>query len=76
MIKIILVPNYPLENNFWKTELTLRRPKQHRSQAPDVSDLAQTVPGYIYLLVNWLEALAEIRRFDVIFSEALLVKAS
>ena len=23
--------------------LTLRRPKQHRSQAPDVPDLAQTV---------------------------------
>ena len=25
------------------TELTLRRPKKHRSQAPDVPDLAQTV---------------------------------
>ena len=26
-----------------KTLLTLRRPKQHSSQAPDVLDLAQTV---------------------------------
>ena len=30
----------------FKRRLTLRRPKQHRSQAPDVPDLAQTVkPG-------------------------------
>ena len=39
--------NYAYENLrdkiLYEQILTLRRPKQHRSQAPDVPDLAQTV---------------------------------
>ena len=30
----------------FKPRLTLRHPKQHRSQAPDVPDLAQTVKAW------------------------------
>ena len=43
------VPNFPNSSKNYFTSiwsiihLTLRRPKQHRSQAPDVPDLAQTV---------------------------------
>ena len=39
----------------FKRRLTLRRPKQHRSQAPDVQDLAQTVKLWSDLFQNFHE---------------------
>ena len=35
--------------DFWISMLTLRRPKQHGPQAPDVAYLAQTVKSWSYL---------------------------